>query len=627
MSSMTQTWLEDPASIRGILVEVTVMDLLGKYGTANTEVTLYLSNIGYTTGTADVSYLPYLTNALQTTESIALDGSLSMSFGDIEISNPNGDLDSWLDSTQFIWSNRSVKVYLGDPRWYAATLADVRTVFENVFNGVIADVDSGSRETLNIKVRDKLQRLNMPLTANNLGTYGTWGSGQTSQDAIRPIVFGEVHNISPLLVDPSLLEYMFTDTCVGTIVSATSAAGNLITCASTVGFVVNQPIVFTGVTFGGIVANTTYYVLTIPSTNTFTISATANTSSFTLTTASAVTTSVMQAEIQITSAESVIEIRYNGLSAYTNPAVYGVAPNIANNGPTAPAGNTINLNTGKFTCGSQPLGTVTASVQGLQRGFNFTTGSLTAAYTNNIAQIIAVIVTQYGDSNNRLSGSDLDLSNLLSFSNANTAPVGIVVLDRVNVLDICQQIAISANAQLFINRTGKLQLLQLGTPTADASIDITDADILFHSLHISNKTQVVAATRVGYCKNYTIQTTVAGNVPPMAATMFAEEWVTSTVLDSTVKNKYKIEGTPVQKDTCLLTKTDADALALTLNNYFKVPRTVYSFIAKASLFSLKLGQAVTLTHNRFGLREGKAGQVVSLSPDWVAGTINVEVII
>jgi len=634
MSNVTQAWLEDPASIRGILVEVTVKDLLGKYGTAGTDVTVYLSNIGYTTDSADVSYLPYLTGALQTTESLSIDGGLSMSFGDIEVANPNGELDSWLDSTQFIWVNRSVQVYLGDPRWSTTTLTDVHTVFELVFNGVVADVDSSARETLNIKVRDKLQRLNTPLTGNILGTYGIWGSGQTNQDSIRPLVFGEVHNMSPLLTDPSLLEYMFVDTSVGTIVSATSATGNLITCASTVGFVLNKPIIFTKAgaatgtnILGGILAKTTYYVNSIATNGKdFTIKNISNTI-ITLTTATGSTTSPVLAEVQVTTAESVIEIRFNGLAAYTNPAIYGVAPYIANN-VSMPSSATIDLTNGKFVLTSQPLGTVTASVQGLQRTVDLTTGALIeGTYTNNIAKIIAVIVTQYGDVTKRLSASDLDLVNLNTFATSNTAPVGIVVIDRTNVLNVCQIILDSAAAQLFFNRKGLLQILQLGTPTSDPIIAITNTDILFHSLQISARTEVVAATKIGYCKNYTVQTALAGNVPPTAITMFGDEWYTSSVLDSTIQANYKLESTPVQQDTCLLAKTDADALALSINNYFKVPRTVYSFVAKASLFSLKLGQAVTLTHNRFGLVDGKSGQVISLSPDWVAGTINVEVIV
>ena len=42
---------------------------------------------------------------------------------------------------------------------------------------------------------------------------------------------------------------------------------------------------------------------------------------------------------------------------------------------------------------------------------------------------------------------------------------------------------------------------------------------------------------------------------------------------------------------------------------------------------LKLGQGITLTHNRFGLNAGKLGQVITLAPNWANGTVNVEVII
>ena len=55
--------------------------------------------------------------------------------------------------------------------------------------------------------------------------------------------------------------------------TATEAVYEVITCNSTTGFYLDMPIVFTGTTFGGITAGTTYYVRAIPSSTTFTISA------------------------------------------------------------------------------------------------------------------------------------------------------------------------------------------------------------------------------------------------------------------------------------------------------------------------------------------------------------------
>jgi hypothetical protein len=635
----TQAWLEDPTSIRGILVEVTVKDLQGIYGTAGSENVIYLSNIGYVSGDSQTSYLPYLTGSLQTTESISIDGSLTMSFGDIAIANTSGERDDWLDNTKFIWTNRPIQVYLGDPRWLLATVNDIHDTstggFQKIFDGIVSDIDSSSREVLNIKVRDKLQRLNEPVTDNKLGTNGTWGQGQSNQDSIRPLIFGEVFNVSPILVDPSQLEYMFHDTNVGTIIKSTTAGTNLITCTSTKGFVLNAEVVFTatvvvsgtGLTpttavFGGLTAGTTYYVKTINSDNTFTVSTTSGGAAVSLTTAAAVTTATVQAEVKVSSAELIIEIRDNGVPIYTDASVYTLS------GVPRPQGATINYNTGKFKLTKPPSGTITASIQGAKRSVNITNGTLVeGTYVNNIANIIALIVTQYGLASVRLSASDIDFTNFSNFATNNTQAVGIAITDRTNTLQACRFIANSANANLFMNRTGLLQLLQLGTPTADTKVYITDNDILHHSLQVSSKTNVVAATKVAYCRNYTPQTTLASTLPANHNKIFQEPWLSNTVVDSTVQSDYKLDSTPTQLETALIRGIHSAALAQSLNSYWKVPRIIYSFTGTSKLLSLKLGQAVNITHNRFGLTSGKDGQVISLSPNWVTGTISVEVII
>jgi len=808
MSYITQTWLEDQTSIRCLLVEVTAWNVA-----TSAETSFYLSSKGYVTSDSAVTFLPYLTGTLQTTESISIDGSLSMSFGDIQIANDNGDLDSWLDYTKYIWVNRGIKVYLGDPRW-ASTLANIQssTTFEKIFDGIIADIDSSARESINIKVRDKLQRLNYPLTDNILGIYGTWAGGQTNQDTIRPLIFGEVHNMSPILVGGTASpEYMFNDTNTGTLVTSTAATTNLITCASTAGFFPNKQVVFTFSTtgysggFGGIVPGTAYYIKTVDSATTFTIAATYTggningTAAFTLSNATASIAYPVLAETSITKSESVIEIRSNGTPIYTDSGVFGTSVigtavttnlitcnntslftigypvvfttsignilagkvyyiktidsastftvsttqdlalavtlitatgtsqvfnvkytttasstalttnlitcaststfsvgsrivfNTAIGGisvstlyyvktidsgttftvsltdggaavtlstasaasdiyiETRPILASVDLTTSKFVLKQAQPGPITASVQGVKRSINLsnstvsntftTTGSQTATlsitpggllenvYTNNIANIIALIVTQYGQKSNKLSASDIDLTNFISFATTNIAPIGVLVSDRANVLTVCQEIAASANAQLFFNRAGQLQLLKLENSPSGTITSITDNDILHHSLHISSKTDITAAIKIGYCKNYTVQQNVAALTPGTAAVMFADEWYSNTQADTGVQSIYKLDTTPVQKDTKLIVGSDASALATSLLSYYKVPHTIYAFTGTSKLMSLKLGQWVTLTHNRFGLNSGKSGQVITLSPDWANGIVNVEVII
>jgi hypothetical protein len=59
--------------------------------------------------------------------------------------------------------------------------------------------------------------------------------------------------------------------------TATEGTYEIITCDSTAGFYLDMPVQFTGIVFGGVTAGTTYYVRSIPSATTFTISATPGT--------------------------------------------------------------------------------------------------------------------------------------------------------------------------------------------------------------------------------------------------------------------------------------------------------------------------------------------------------------
>lgn len=607
MSNVTEQWLISPSSIKGIFVEVVV----NVYDTVNlswNETTLYLSNTGYLTQDSLVSYQPIISGGLQLTESISLDGNVAMSYGDIAINNYNGELDTWLDNTRYIWANRAIKVYLGDPQWQSANIAQLHTNFELIFSGLVDDVDSSSRETLNLKIRDSLDRLNTTITENKLGTYGTWAGGQTNKDTIRPLIFGEVFNITPQLIDPSTLEYMFLDTSLslidGVLVTATSSATSYITCASTKTMSIGNQVVFSGTASGNIVIGTTYYIKSIPSTTQFSISATLGGTTLALATSPA----SMLVKVN-TRAEGVLEIRDNGVPIYNS----GLTSNV-----------TIDLNKGTFKLLKAPAGTITCSVQGIPLNINLTSGAVTTSYKNTLANTIAVICTQYGNYATRLSVSELDLVNLTEYNNT---PVGYYISDRDNVLTACQNILSSIGAQLYMNKAGKLQILRLGIPTSDAVVAITDRDIIQHTLQVSNKVPVLASNKLGYAKNWTVQTGLLTNIPTAHKDQFAEEWLTTTITDATTKATYSLDSAPVQKDTMLIAALDADIEATRLTNYFKTPKVVYRFTGTSRLLTLKLGQQVFITHNRFNLNYGKQAQVISLSYDWLQGTVNVEVII
>lgn len=192
------TWLQSADALRCVLVEATAR-------VAGVETVRYLSSANYVTGAADTpantAYLAVISGGVTITEKLSIDGSASLSFGDIEIGN-NGERDGWLDD---IWSNRTVNVHCGDVRW-------PRADFRLVFAGALAGISSRERSTLNLDLRDKLQRLNTPLSDAKLG------SATDNKDRLKPLLFGECHNIEPLLINPATLQYQVHDGAIESII-------------------------------------------------------------------------------------------------------------------------------------------------------------------------------------------------------------------------------------------------------------------------------------------------------------------------------------------------------------------------------------------------------------------------
>jgi hypothetical protein len=188
-------WLASPTAIRLVLIEVVA-------NVSGVETTRYLSTKPYVTGASDTpantAYLPIVTTGIQFTEQISLTGGASLSAGDVEILNVAGERDSWLSD---IWVNRSIQAFIGDPSW-------PRSDFRTIFNGIVSDIGSKSRDKLNLMLRDKMQRLNTPVSETVLG-----GSAP-NKDKVIPILLGECHNITPLLSNPATLEYQVHDGAV-----------------------------------------------------------------------------------------------------------------------------------------------------------------------------------------------------------------------------------------------------------------------------------------------------------------------------------------------------------------------------------------------------------------------------
>lgn len=173
-------WLNTPNHIKCTLVDITeVSDTLGNTYTFN------LSSVVYN---SDINYLPIVNGGLTFSESLSVDGSVSASFGSLELINAGGSYDYYLN---YVWKRRPVKIYLGDPSW-------PKSDFVLIFDGLIEDLTSTNENSLTISIFDKLQKLNDNITEDTLAstTYS-----QKADTTLLPLLFGECFNVQPLLVD------------------------------------------------------------------------------------------------------------------------------------------------------------------------------------------------------------------------------------------------------------------------------------------------------------------------------------------------------------------------------------------------------------------------------------------
>jgi hypothetical protein len=186
-------WLDDPAAIRNVLVEAVA-------NVGGVDTTFYLSVLPYASWASDTpASQPYravlVQDDIQTDESVSLDGKATMTVGEIGVDNTDGAFDAWLT---YVWTNRPVTILFGDVRW-------ARADYVPVFTGVSADIGNKSRTSVNLKIRDKQERLNAAITEHLLGGTGA------NQGTIVPLALGEVVNMTPLLIDPTALQYQVHD--------------------------------------------------------------------------------------------------------------------------------------------------------------------------------------------------------------------------------------------------------------------------------------------------------------------------------------------------------------------------------------------------------------------------------
>jgi hypothetical protein len=145
------------------------------------------------------------------------------------------------------------------------------------------------------------------------------------------------------------------------------------------------------------------------------------------------------------------------------------------------------------------------------------------------------------------------------------------------------------------------------------------------SLSISETFDVRPSIKLAYCKNYTIQATVAEGLNPESK--FDEEWLYSTAVNTTNRTLYRDSGTVAAEETLLLTTAAANTESAKRLSLWEKQRYIITAKYLPELIFVQLGDIVEVKSARFGLSSGKTGMVYSISRDWITGLIDIGVLI
>jgi hypothetical protein len=195
------------------LIEVTVA-----IDSAGTTQIFRFSSKGYITeptdSPANAYYEPRVINPASINRNIFSDGKTSgasrVGYGSIELSNIDGGLD-YLRSYSF--DGRSLIIKVGDENSSFSS-------YTTILNGTMEQVEFTFSKAI-ILIRDKLSILDNPLQTtlylgNNSLPNGVEGVSDIAKKP-KPLLYGKVFNIQPIMVNSSLLIYQINDGAIAAV--------------------------------------------------------------------------------------------------------------------------------------------------------------------------------------------------------------------------------------------------------------------------------------------------------------------------------------------------------------------------------------------------------------------------
>lgn len=273
------------------------------------------------------------------------------------------------------------------------------------------------------------------------------------------------------------------------------------------------------------------------------------------------------------------------------------------------SGYTADLTNGRFTLASAPTGRITADVRGAKPS---------GSYKQTVGELIRFVATEYAGFSDP---GDIDTASFTTLDTANSATVGVYVVERTDVLEVLDELANSIGAFYGFDRSGKLNVGRVEVPTGSADLELDSTNII----EIERLPTSIPSSEVvlKYKKNYTVidEDTLAAGAADRDF-MLRES---AQVEDSSASTAAIYPNAPVlEVDSRLVDSTAASSEVSRLLTLYGSQRDVYRVRVKTQPFTLKLNDIVKITFSRYSLDSGKDFRVISLSEDAAINEVELE---
>lgn len=172
------------------------------------EIILRFSDRGFTTGPTDsppnAHFAARLVTPLNFKRELFSSGRIGSrsfpGFGVLALNNADGGLD---DLAGFAFDGRRVRVYLGGDGF---SVSDYGLIFDGTAEQIEFD-----DELVRVRLRDLQSRLDVDIQRASYGGTGGLDGREGLEGQPKPLCFGRVFHVEPVLVDPSALTYQVHD--------------------------------------------------------------------------------------------------------------------------------------------------------------------------------------------------------------------------------------------------------------------------------------------------------------------------------------------------------------------------------------------------------------------------------